>query len=179
MHYIFKGSVFPKHTTHHFLSLMLIINPRTKRSYDQGDLVRVYDKVDLAVLVYLILRGQRKQGGEVNICFVYLRSLWKGWPGTPCVFEFEGPTKTTRENKEKKSIYVFEKGDLRGQRKQWGEINICFVYLSLWGMLTWYSLCIWGANDEEEGEEERRKVTVDHGPRSADRAPAGNYVVRK
>ena len=75
MYYIFKGSVFPEHATHHFLSLMLIINPRTKRSYDQGDLVRVYDKSDLALLVYLILRGQRKQGGELNICFVYLRSL--------------------------------------------------------------------------------------------------------
>ena len=91
---------------------------------------------------------------ENNICFMYLRSLWKGYLVL--------------------IVYLI----LRGQRKQGGELNICFVYLSLWGRLTWYSLCIWGANDEEEGEEERRKVTVDHGPRSADRAPAGNCGVR-
>ena len=93
---------------------MLIINPGTKRSNDQGDLVLLnmsfVFKESLKRVTWhssciqymfcwlLILRGQRKQGRELNIYFVYLRSLWKGWHGTHCVFDFEGPTKTMRGN---------------------------------------------------------------------------------
>ena len=110
-------------------------------------------------LCFFIFRGQRKQGWELNICFVYLRSLWKGWP--------EGPTKTRRETQYMICVFgVSEKGDLvllvylifRGQRKQGGELDVCFAYLSLWRkvdlVLLVYLRCQWwggGGGGEEEG----------------------------
>ena len=34
----------------------------------------------------------------------------------------------------------------------------------IWCLTTWYALCIWGGYDEDEGEDEGRKATVDHDP---------------
>ena len=112
MFYIFKGLVFPKQAKHHFLLLMLIINPRTKRSYDQGDLVVlnmscVFEVSMIRVTWYSLCiwflgANENKEGNSMYVLCIWVFD--KGWPGTPCVFE--GPMMRRR-------------GRRRGGRSQW------------------------------------------------------------